>query len=60
MSLSRLGCRGSFADVVTELVSLSTTDYYYFLLPYFLHATPSDGLHSSLDGNTGRLQLLIL
>ena len=25
----------------------------------FLHATPLGGLHSSLDGNTGRLQLLI-
>ena len=28
--------------------------------PYFLHATPSGGLHSSLDGNTGRLQLLTM
>ena len=34
-----------------------------FPLPYFLHATPSGGsggLHSSLDGNTGGLQLVEL
>ena len=63
MSPSRLVCRGSFATggVVIESVPqrVPVLLVLLFPLPYFLHGTPSGGLHSSLEGNTGRLRLLI-